>query len=105
MRSRVSAGVLAILSFVGIGVCGVQVHIRTVKPELLKQRLEAYHGNDDQREATLKRIFEQAGCGAERLTEQPVKHLKQPNLICVLPGDSDATILIEIGRASCRERV
>jgi len=65
-----------------------------VKPELLKQRLEAYHGNDDQREATLKRIFEQAGCGAERLTEQPVKHLKQPNLICVLPGDSDATILI-----------
>lgn len=72
----------------------VQVQVRPVKPEVIKQRLEDYHGNDDEREVTLKHMFEHVGCGTEHLAELPVKHLKQPNLVCVLPGDSGSTILI-----------
>ena len=73
---------------------GIKIRLRTVKAELIEQRLQGYRGDDSQREATLKHFFESAGCSGERLTEQPVKSLKQPNLICVLQGDTDAVILV-----------
>ncbi len=49
---------------------------------------------NSQREATLKRFFEGAGCAGERLIEQAVKSLKQPNLICTLPGVTDSVIVV-----------
>jgi hypothetical protein len=73
---------------------GVEVRLRAVKPELVKERIQGYRGNDTQREATLKSFFESAGCSGEQLSEQPVKGLKQPNLLCVLQGDTDSVILI-----------
>jgi hypothetical protein len=39
-------------------------------------------------------MFEAAGCQGSNLTEQPVKHLKQPNLICAQPGTPDSIILV-----------
>src|SRR6476661_8141670 len=73
---------------------GVQVRLRAVKPEVVQARLQGYRGNDSHREATLKSFFESAGCAGEQLSEQPVKHLRQPNLICILPGDTDSVILV-----------
>lgn len=71
-----------------------QLKVRTVKPEVIESRVKQYAGNDTRREATLKGIFESVGCKDEHLSEQPVKGLKQPNLICVLPGESDSVILV-----------
>ena len=39
-------------------------------------------------------LFEEAGCSGEHLTEQPVKHSHDPNVICALPGQSDAQIVV-----------
>jgi aminopeptidase-like protein len=75
-------------------VSGVQVKLRVVKPELVQERLQGYRGNDTRREATLKGFFEAAGCTGEQLTEQAVKGIKQPNLICILPGDTDSVIVV-----------
>lgn len=69
-----------------------QVHFNTVSREVLEQRLKNSSRNDSERAAILKQDFADAGCGD--LTEQPVKHVKQPNVVCVIRGESDATILI-----------
>jgi len=66
----------------------------TVKEQVIEARLEQYEGNNQRREATLKRLFQEAGCDAEHLSEQTVKGSKQPNVICVLPGKSERTIIV-----------
>src|SRR5713101_1429133 len=65
-----------------------------VSREVIETRLEKYKGNDQQREATLKQLFAEAGCDDQHLSEQPVKGSKLPNVICVLPGSSDKVIIV-----------
>jgi putative aminopeptidase FrvX len=59
---------------------------------VIEQRLKRYGGNDLKREAALKQMFADAGCAD--LTEQPVRGLKEPNVICVMKGSADRTIII-----------
>ena len=72
-----------------------ELHFRLVQRAVIEQRLQRYKGNDSERETTLKGIFERSGCSGDKLTEQPVTGLKQPNLICVLPGtNADSEIVV-----------
>jgi Iap family predicted aminopeptidase len=71
-----------------------QVRFDLVSPQVVRQRLDLYQGNDLTREASLKHLFLEAGCDPQLLTEQPVAHLKEPNLICVLPGKSSSSIVV-----------
>ncbi len=71
-----------------------QIQFQVVPREVVEQRLQGYKGNDTQREATLKSMFEAAGCRGDKLTEQAVKGLKQPNLICVLSGNADSVVVV-----------
>lgn len=71
-----------------------QVRFELVKPEIVQARLSRYKGNDRQREATLFKTFVEAGCPAANLSEQPVPKRKQPNVICVLPGNTADEIVI-----------
>jgi Peptidase family M28 len=65
-----------------------------VLAEKVQQRLDEYKGDDTKREAALLQMFRDAGCAPENLSEQPVPHRKQPNVICVLPGRESATIVV-----------
>jgi Zn-dependent M28 family amino/carboxypeptidase len=65
-----------------------------VTREAVEARLGKYAGNDQQREATLKQLFSEAGCDEQHLSEQPVKGSKLPNVVCTLPGDTDKVILV-----------
>lgn len=93
MRSSSKAGLLVFAAAVLSSLSVAQIKVRTVKPQMVEERVKEYGGDDFHREATLKGLFRSAGC-KDHLSEQPVKGLKQPNLICVLPGDSDAIILV-----------
>jgi Peptidase family M28 len=66
----------------------------SVPVDTIKQRLSFYKGNDTKRETTLKQLFIEAGCNPANLSEQTVPSRKQPNLICLLPGATPATIVI-----------
>jgi hypothetical protein len=70
------------------------VTYKLVPREVVESRLKMYAGNDQQREATLKQIFADAGCDGQHLSEQAVKGARQPNVICVLPGNSDKVIIV-----------
>ena len=65
-----------------------------VTPATIQERLDLYKGNDTTREATLVKLFSEAGCSTAGLSEQPVPSRKQPNVICVLPGTTQATIVV-----------
>lgn len=65
-----------------------------VSREVIEARLEKYKGSDQQREATLKQLFTEAGCDDQHLSEQLVKGSKLPNVVCLLPGSSDKVIIV-----------
>src|SRR5579864_4354160 len=71
-----------------------QVKYELLSPAVIQQRLGQFAGNDETREATLKSMFEAAGCSGDNLTEQQIGKKKDPNLICVLPGGSDERIVV-----------
>ncbi len=60
--------------------------------ETVQQRLDQYKGNDTRREAALKAMFAEVGCGGVR--EQAVPGRRQPNVICVLPGSTTEEIVV-----------
>lgn len=65
-----------------------------LQQELIESRLRRFARDNADRETNLKRMFAEAGCGGEHLSEQPVKRQKLPNVICTLPGTSDSVIVI-----------
>jgi hypothetical protein len=93
------AGWISVLSIIALAMppsaLGAEiVRYKPVSRELVESRLKKYAGNDQQREATLKQMFGDAGCDGQYLSEQAVKRAKQPNVICVLPGSSDKVIIV-----------
>ncbi|MGO9125614.1 MAG: M28 family metallopeptidase [Terriglobales bacterium] len=70
------------------------VRYKPVPREVVESRLKKYKGDDQQREATLKQMFMDAGCDRQNISEQAVKGARQPNVICVLPGSSDKVIIV-----------
>jgi len=50
--------------------------------------------SNQERQASLRELFVEAGCQNDRLIEQPVKKSRVPNVICTLPGTGDATIVV-----------
>lgn len=61
---------------------------------MIESRLGKYIGDNRQRESNLKQMFAEAGCDGQHVWEQPVKSSKLPNVICVLPGSSDKSIIV-----------
>jgi hypothetical protein len=96
--AKIFGGGLSVVLAIALGLpCfGAQETIRykAVPREVVESRLKKYGGNDQQREATLKQMFADAGCDGQHLSEQAVREARQPNVICVLPGSSDKVIIV-----------
>jgi Zn-dependent M28 family amino/carboxypeptidase len=73
---------------------GTAIHYDTVPAEDINRRLGDFKDSNSAREQELHALFEEVGCSGEHLKEQNVKHSKDPNVICVLPGQSESTIII-----------
>jgi hypothetical protein len=72
----------------------VKVEIETVPPEVIQQRLSMVSRKMSDRTAAIESLFRAVGCEGGRLSEQPVPHSKSPNVLCSLPGETDATIIV-----------
>ena len=84
--------VLAVRGWTGAAAESVRYH--PVARQVIEERLGKYAGKNQQREATLKQLFTEAGCDGEHLSEQDVKGSRLPNLVCVLPGSSGKVIIV-----------
>lgn len=96
--SRVTLGPsLAALLFVSVAWpdgASVRIQIAAVKSELVQARLESVSRKIAERRATLESLFRETGCDGDRLSEQAVPHLKDPNIACTMPGTDAATIVV-----------
>jgi hypothetical protein len=70
------------------------IQFSAVSQATIEKRLGAYESKNDKREPAVRKIFEDAGCAQDKLTEQPVKGLKAPNLICTLQGVTEVAIVV-----------
>jgi Zn-dependent M28 family amino/carboxypeptidase len=63
-----------------------------VSQQVLEERLKRGAGNNKEREAALRKLFEEPGC--PDLVAQAPKGLSRPNVLCTLSGDEKATIVV-----------
>ncbi len=71
----------------------VSVSYGTLPQSEIERRLNAFEDSNAKREQKLLDLFRESGCTGN-LTEQPVKHVKVPNVVCSLPGATDSIILV-----------
>ncbi len=83
-----------LLLVVEISTYAVQIQFEPVPQSVVEQRLRAVGDKNSSREVELKELFKEAGCSETQLTEQVVERKRPPNLACILPGGSDATIVV-----------
>jgi Zn-dependent M28 family amino/carboxypeptidase len=69
---------------------GDELTVKLESKELLQARLEAGRVPEKQRQSAIERLFKDAGCTA---SEQAVNK-KTANVVCTLPGDTAATIIV-----------
>lgn len=69
-----------------------QLRFEVVSRDLIETRIRGFSGSDTEREARLKKFFTDAGC--KEITEETVKPKDPPNVLCVLPGQTDRVILV-----------
>jgi hypothetical protein len=61
--------------------------------DLIESRVKSFSRNDTKREVILKQMFIEAGCG-EHISEPQVNNVKQPDLVCFLPGQGERVIIV-----------
>jgi hypothetical protein len=95
MLRRTCLGLMLSLSIVSPTVALAQSgQYRQLHRTVIEDRLRQYAGRDSVREATLKRLFEEAGCTGKHLEEQPIGNTDAPNVVCTLPGAGDKVIIV-----------
>ena len=70
------------------------IETQAVARETIEQRLRRFSKSNWRRETELRKIFEEAGCAADRVSEQRVTPEGPPNVACRLPGTTDSTIIV-----------
>jgi VWFA-related protein len=60
----------------------------------VQQRVQQDPVTPAERVATLRTLFEKAGCGKQNIVVQSVPEQALPNVICTLPGTDNGTILV-----------
>jgi hypothetical protein len=94
-KTRMKRSILIISVVVGLVTSSFAAGLSFVllKRDLIEGRLRSFSRNDTEREIVLKNMFIEAGC-KDQVMEKPVRHVKQPDLICVLPGQSQQLIFV-----------
>jgi len=89
-----------ILLWLGLLLCCVssaaaqKIKAKVVDREVIQQRLAQISGKNPERKARLQQLFAKAGAADAQIAEEEVAGSRLPNLVCTLPGSTDATIIV-----------
>src|SRR5437660_352829 len=86
---RILVSALFLLSL-GLTSSAASLHVSLLPPSDLDQRLQAGLVSSPERQTTVEKLFQGVGCQSEG--QQVDK--KNSNVICSLPGETDATIVV-----------
>jgi hypothetical protein len=95
-RMRFLRGVAIAIIFAGAAVCAFsqQVYLRLRGRSAIEAHLKSFSTNNKVREALIRTWFAESGCKDANLSEQSLERKLPPNVICVLPGETDEIIVV-----------
>jgi len=70
------------------------IHSRLQTREAIEGHLKSFSDNNGEREALIRMWFAEAGCKPANLSEQALEGKLPPNVICILPGETQAAIVV-----------
>jgi putative aminopeptidase FrvX len=70
------------------------IHFRLQTRETIEAHLKSFSDNNGEREALIRKWLAEAGCNAANLSEQALGRKLPPNVICVLPGETQQSIVV-----------
>jgi hypothetical protein len=85
--------VVSVTALCTIGVAQKVQFVPEDKSEVL-ERFKEMPLSDTERAATIKALFTHEGCKGSLLREQEVEGAATPNIVCLLPGDGEATVIV-----------
>ena len=71
-----------------------QIHFRLQTREAVAAHLKSFSTRNSEREALIRKWFADSGCKDANLSEQALDRRLPPNVICVLPGETQEVILV-----------
>ncbi len=71
-----------------------QVRFQLASREEIEAHLKAFSTKNSAREQLIRQWLDDAGCKGPELSEQPLDRKVPPNVICVLPGETQEVIIV-----------
>jgi Peptidase family M28 len=71
-----------------------RIRFRLQTREVVEGRLKSFSTKNGEREALIRTWFAQSGCKDANLSEQALDRKLPPNVICVLPGETQQVIVV-----------
>ena len=71
-----------------------RIHFLLQSREVVEDRLKSFSTKNSDREALIRKWFAESGCKGANLSEQALDRKLPPNVICVLPGETQQIILV-----------
>ena len=89
----------ALIACMACAVCAsaqtmAQIHYRLRTREAIEGHLKAFSTKNGEREALIRKWFAESGCKDANLSEQALDPKLPPNVICVLPGETQEVIVV-----------
>ncbi len=93
---RLLAMVMGCILGAGSAMCQTtaQIRFRLQTREVVEEHLKSFSTKNSEREGLIRKWLTEAGCKGENLSEQALDRKFPPNVICVLPGETQEAIVI-----------
>jgi len=70
------------------------IHFRLQTREVVEAHLKSFSTKNSEREALIRKWFAESGCRDANLSEQALDRKLPPNIICVVPGETQEVIVV-----------
>jgi Iap family predicted aminopeptidase len=71
-----------------------EIQFAAVPQDLIESRLKTFSTRNSERQQTIRRLFVEAGCPEEAISEVSVDHVKESDVVCRRPGETEAEIVV-----------
>ncbi|MBZ5656582.1 MAG: M28 family peptidase [Acidobacteriia bacterium] len=77
-----------------VGAFSEQVRFRLAEPSVIEGHLKSFSTKNSEREALIRKWLVESGCKDPNLSEETPQRKLPPNVICVLPGETQEVIVV-----------
>jgi peptidase M28-like protein len=92
---RLRWALAALITCAACVVCAsAQARFRLVERSVIEGHLKSFSTKNSEREALIRKWFGESGCRDSNLSEQPLERKVPPNVICILPGETEEVIVV-----------